>query len=208
MSSSVNQGPPVIEEILSSSEGSPVKGPDPAAGPLESPVLGSEQASTENSPHQTPTPKPVLKRKAEEHPSTATKSPAEPSGKLVKTEVAPSPKLEKFQKRGVVRGKLAKVSYFQEQGLEVFLEKLKAEGWFELFTNTQTECSQPDVAEFYANVPLLGGVLSSTINGVLIEVDAQALGVILGVPATGFDLYVREDKSFLAGTGCWSWLNI
>ena len=34
-------------------------------------------------------------------------------------------------------------------------------------------------------------------NEVLIEVDARALGVILGVPATGFDLYVREDKSLL-----------
>ena len=31
----------------------------------------------------------------------------------------------------------------------------------------------------------------------LIEVDAQALGVILGVPTTGFDLYVHEDKSLL-----------
>jgi len=36
------------------------------------------------------------------------------------------------------------------------------------------------------------------VNGVLIEVDARALGVILGVPATGFDLYVREDKSLLS----------
>jgi len=79
-----------------------------------------------------------------------------------------------FQKRGVVRGKLVKVSYFQEQGLEVFLEKLKAQGWFELFTNTQMGCSQSDVAEFFANVSLSGGVLSSTVNGVLIEVDAQA----------------------------------
>ena len=105
----------MIEEIPSSSEGSPVKTPDPAAEPLESPVLGSEQASTENSPHQTPTPKPVLKRKAEEHPSTATKSPAKPSGKRVKTEVAPSPKPKKFQKRGVVREKLVKVSYFKNR---------------------------------------------------------------------------------------------
>ena len=95
-----------------------------------------------------------------------------------------------------MRGKLVKVSYFQEQGLEVFLEKLKAQGWFELFTNTQMGCSQPDVAEFYANVSLLGGVLCSTVNGFLIEVDAQGLG-ILGVPATGFDLYIREDKSLL-----------
>jgi len=35
------------------------------------------------------------------------------------------------------------------------------------------------------------------VNGVLIEVDARALGVILGIPAMGFDLYVREDKSLL-----------
>jgi len=34
-------------------------------------------------------------------------------------------------------------------------------------------------------------------TGMLIEVDARALGVILGVPATGFDLYVQEDKSLL-----------
>jgi len=47
-------------------------------------------------------------------------------------------------------------------------------------------------------VALHGDVLSSTVNGVLIEVNAQALGVILGVPATGFDLYVREDKSLLS----------
>ena len=90
------------------------------------------------------------------------------------------------------------MSYFQEQGLEVFLEKLKAQGWYELFTNTQVGCSQPDVAEFYANVALFRDVLTSTVNGVLIEVNAQALGVILGVPSTGFDLYVREDKSLLS----------
>jgi len=116
----------VIEEILSSSEGSPVKNPEPAVVPQESPVLESEQASTENSPKQTPTPQPVLKRKAEAKSSPATKSSTEPSAKRAKSEVAPSPKLEKFQKRGVVRGKLVKVSYFQEQGLEVFLDKLKA----------------------------------------------------------------------------------
>ena len=36
-----------------------------------------------------------------------------------------------------------------------------------------------------------------TVNGVEIQVDAQAIGVILGVPSTGFDLYIREDKSLL-----------
>jgi len=79
----------------------------------------------------------------------------------------------------------------------VFLDKLQAQGWFELFANTQLGCFQPDIAEFYANGARHGDVLSSTVNGVLIEVNVQALGVILGVPATGFDLYVQEDKSLL-----------
>jgi len=70
----------------------------------------------------------------------------------------------------------------------VFLDKLKAQA---------LGCSQPDVAEFYANVSVAEGVLTSTVNGVLIEVDPRALGVILGAPATGFALYVREDKSLL-----------
>jgi len=96
-----------------------------------------------------------------------------------------------------MRGKIVKVSYFQEQGLEVFLDKLKAQGWFELFMNTQLGCSQPDVAEFYENVSVSEGMLTSTVNGVFIEVDARALGVILGLPATGFDLYVRENKPLL-----------
>jgi len=79
----------------------------------------------------------------------------------------------------------------------VFLDKLKAQGWFELFTNTPLGCSQPNVAKFYANVFISKGVLTSTVNEVLIEVDFGALGVILGVPATGFDLYVPGDKSLL-----------
>ena len=63
--------------------------------------------------------------------SPTTKPFGEPSTKRAKSKVAPSPKLEKFQKRGVVRGKLVKVSYIQEQGLDVFLDKLKAQGWFD-----------------------------------------------------------------------------
>jgi len=94
----------VIEEILSSSEGSPVKTPETAAVPQESPVLESEQASTENSPKQTPTSRPVLKRKAEAQPSPATQPAAEPSIKRAKSEVAPLPKLEKFLKKGVMGG--------------------------------------------------------------------------------------------------------
>jgi len=187
----------VIKEILSSSEGSPIKTSETPAVPQEPPVRESEQASTETSPKQTPTSQPVLKRKEEAQQSPSPKPAAGPFVKRAKTEVVPLPKLEKFLKRGVTREKIVKVGYFQEQGLEVFMDKMKAQGWFELFTNTQLGCSQPDVAEFYANVSLSEGVLTSTVNGVLIEVDSRALGVISGVPAIGFDLYVHEDKSLL-----------
>jgi len=58
---------------------------------------------------------------------------------------------EHFLQKFVVRGKVVKVSYFQEQGLGVFLEKLDAQGWLDLFTNTKRCCSVPGLAEFYAN---------------------------------------------------------
>jgi len=115
--------------------------------------------------------------------------------------------LEKFLKRGVVRGKIVKVGYFEEQGLEVFLGKLKAQGWFELFTNTQLGCSQPDVAEFYANVSVSKGVLTSTVNGVLIEVDARALRVILAYQQQGLVCMSGRTSPCLARLGCWSWPN-
>ena len=65
-SSSTKQGPPVIEEIKSSPEGFPIKNPETPASSQGSPVLESEQASTETNPlsKQTPTSRPVLKRKA------------------------------------------------------------------------------------------------------------------------------------------------
>jgi len=106
--------------------------------------------------------------------------------------------LEKFLKRGVVWGKIVKSGYFREQGLEVFLDKLRDQGWLELFTNTQMGCFQPDLVEFYANVSVTEDRVASTVNGVHIEFDAHTLGDILGVPADGFDLYVWEDK-FLLG---------
>ena len=37
----------------------------------------------------------------------------------------------------------------------------------------------------------------SEVNGVKVEFDSQKLGEILGIPAEGFDIYVREDKSLL-----------
>ena len=90
-----------------------------------------------------------------------------------------------------------KVEYFQEQGLEVFLNKLRAQGWLALFTNTQLGCSVSDLAAFYANCIVTQGVVTSEISGKKLRFDAKKLGDILGVPATGFDMYVREDKSVL-----------
>ena len=83
-----------------------------------------------------------------------------------------------------MRGKIVKSGYFREQVLE-------------LFTNTQMGCSQPDLAEFYANVSVTEDRVTSTVNEVHIEFDAHTLGDILGVLADGFDLYIREDKSLL-----------
>jgi len=166
----------VIEEIVSSSEGSPIKSPKTPTAPQDSPVLESEHASTETSPKQTPTAWHVLQRKVVSKHSPASKPAEEPSSKWAKAAIAPSPKLEKFLKRGVVRGKTVKVRYFRQQGLEVFLAKLRAQGWLELFTNTPLGCSQPDLVEFYTNISVSEGSLISTVNGVLIEVDARALG--------------------------------
>ena len=45
---------------------------------------------------------------------------------------------------------------------------------------------------------ILGGVVTSTVGGTQIEFDAPKLGEILGVITTGFDTYVREDKTALA----------
>jgi len=78
------------------------------------------------------------------------------------------------------------------------LDKLRAQGWLELFTNTQLGCSQSDPAEVYANVIVTKGRMTSIVNGVLIEVDTRALGEILSVRAKGFDLYIREDNP------CWT----
>ena len=64
----------------------------------------------------------------------------------------------------VVQGKIAKVTHFQEQGLEIFLDKLRAQGWLELFANTQLGCSVPDLAEFYANYNITNVVVTSEVN--------------------------------------------
>jgi len=79
----------------------------------------------------------------------------------------------------------------------VFLDKLRVQGWLELFTNNQLGCSVPDLAKFYAHCLVTDGVVTSEVNRTKIRFDTKELDEILGVPATGFDLYVREDNSVL-----------
>jgi len=109
----------------------------------------------------------------------------------------PSPRLTQLLQRSVVRGKIVKVQYFEEQGLGVSLEKLNAHGWLELFTTTQLGCSVSNLADFYANCSITEGVVKSEVNRKKVRFDAWKLGEILGIPATGFDIYVRDDKTML-----------
>lgn len=89
------------------------------------------------------------------------------------------------------------MSYFQEQGLGVFLDKLETRGWLDLFTNTKRGCSVPDLAEFYSNCVVTNGVVASTVNGHELRFDASDLGELLGVSSKCFDVYVCEDKNVL-----------
>ena len=99
--------------------------------------------------------------------------------------------------RSLVRGKVVKVSYLQEQGLGVFLEKLEAQGWLDLFTDTKRGCSVPDLAEFYANYVVTNGVVTRIDNDHNLRFDAKKLGELLVVSSKGFDVYVRENKNVL-----------
>lgn len=98
---------------------------------------------------------------------------------------------ENFLQIFVVRGKVVKVSYFQESGLGVFVETLEAQGWLELFTYPKRGCSVPDLAEFYANCVVTNRVVPSIVNGHEVQFDAKKLGELLGVSSEGFDVYVR-----------------
>ena len=53
------------------------------------------------------------------------------------------------------------------------------------------------LGKILCQVSIIEGRVTSKVNGVHIEFDAQTLGDILGVPVDGFDLYVWEDKSLL-----------
>jgi len=65
-----------------------------------------------------------------------------------------------------------KVWYFEEQGLGAFLQKLRAQGWLELSTNTQLGCSVAELAEFYTNYSVTKGVVTSEVGGKKIWFDA------------------------------------
>ena len=80
----------------------------------------------------------------------------------------------------------------------MFLEKLKAQGWLDLFTNTKQDCSTPESAEFYANCVVTSGTVTSSVNGHELCFDADNLGHWLGVPSKGFNVYMCDDKSVLS----------
>ena len=79
----------------------------------------------------------------------------------------------------------------------MFLEKLEAQGWLDLFIDTKRGCLAPDLVEFYTNCVVTNGAVTSTVNGHEIQFDARALGELLRVSSQGFDVYVREDNSVL-----------
>jgi len=58
---------------------------------------------------------------------------------------------------------MVKVSYFQEQGLGAFLDKLEAQGWLELLTNDKRCYSILELGEFYANYVVTNGVVTSAV---------------------------------------------
>ena len=71
-----------------------------------------------------------------------------------------------------------KVLYFQDQGLEVFLDKLRAQGWLGTFTNTKRGCSVPELTEFYANCEVTNGIVTSSVHGRALYFDADNLGAL------------------------------
>jgi len=107
----------VIKEIESSLEGSLTQSSETTISKQASLVPGSKQASTETSPPtslRTSASRPGSKRKVSTKQGPAGKPANEPKTKRVKASSLPSPNLDKFLKRSVVRGKIVKVTYFKE----------------------------------------------------------------------------------------------
>jgi len=198
-STSSKQDPIVVEDLDSSAESNPASEPQTPVTEQGPPMISTSKPSLKRkaiarkTTHKTPDPTPLS---SPEHGPSA-KSPVKPKVKKAKTTTSPPPNLDKFLKQSVVRGKVVKIGYFQEQGLEVFLDKLTDQGWLELLTNNQMGCSQPELAEFYARVVVTEEAVTSEVNGVKISFDARRLVEILGISSMGFDLYVWEDKTLL-----------
>ena len=79
----------------------------------------------------------------------------------------------------------------------MFLDKLKAQGWLDLFANTQRGCAILDLAEFYVNYEVTDGVVTSMVNEKQLRFNAKELGKILGIPSEGFGVYVARTKQCL-----------
>ena len=171
---SFEQGRPVFFDIVE--EPLPQTTPKPVPKPAKTPLKKKPRTSP---PPKATTPVPATKRPKQFTPSPLTDQHA------------------KLLKRNVVRGKVVNVDFFQEQGVGVFLTKLRTQGWLQLFANTQLGCSVPELVEFYANCSVTNGVVTSSVSGQSIKFDASSLGQILGIPSQGFEVYVREDKTAL-----------
>jgi len=97
--------------------------------------------------------KPTKKREAPEQVEDV----EAPKKKRMKKTMSSTEKYEHFLQKSVVWGKIVKVPYFQEQGLDLFLRQLEAQSWLDLFTNTNKGCSVPDLVEFYVNCVVTNG---------------------------------------------------
>jgi len=119
--------PIIVKDVDSLAESIPAKGSETASTEQGSPLITPTKPSLQRkltarkSTSQTPTSTPLTSSKQDQ----PTNSPEEPKAKRVKTTSAPPPNLRKFLQQSVVRGKILKIAYFQEQGLEVFLDKLR-----------------------------------------------------------------------------------
>jgi len=174
--STSKQAPPLVEEIVPSPEGSPVRDSGTSSTKQATPAVRAGKAPAESSSSPTSkileTPSSRSSSKWKASPKQASKqgpiegeSSAGPKAKKAKSAAPTSSKLAQLLQRRVVRGKIVKISYFQEQGLTVFLDKLKAQGWLHLFTNTQMGCFVPKLAEFYANCMVTNGIVTSEVFG-------------------------------------------
>jgi len=182
---------PFTKKSISNSAKKPTPSPPQRAKKPTERREASEQESEQVEEIKPPKKRtPSKKREAPEQVPVEFEEVEEPRKKKLKKAMTPIEKYANFLQKSVVRGKVVKVDYFKEQGFGLFLDKLEAQGWLGLFTNTHIGCSVPDLADFYANCVVTKGGVTSTVNGHDLRFNAKELGEILGVPVKGFDAYV------------------